>query len=190
MQHMEKASLYNVDSNRPATAKQLYAVANHFGRLHASTPSGAFRLSKVFAAVLLKFNAEHSETPITHGDITRFFELDAVPQKFLERISVRAPKASTKPKATKAEKTSTKSSEKVIIARKASTKPKAEKTTTQPKVVKASTQSVEDFKARLEAIDARFNKVEAAVESHDKRLASMDAKLDILMAWLETNPEL
>ena len=176
MQHMEKASLYNVDSNRPATAKQCYAVGRHFAKIHASTPSGAFRLSKVFAAILLKFNAEHSETPITHGDITRFFELDAVPQKFLERISVRAPKA---------EKTSTKSSEKVIIARKASTKPKAEKT-----VVKASTQSVEDFKARLEAIDARFNKVEATVESHGKKLASMDAKLDILMAWLETNPDL
>ena len=181
MQHMEKASLYNVDSNRPATAKQLYAVANHFAKIHASTSSGAFRLSKVFGAILLKFNAEHSETPITHGDVSKFFELDAVPQKFLERISVRAPKA---------KKTSTKSNEKVIVARKASTKPKAKKTTTQPKVVKASTQSVEDFKSRLEAIDARFNKVEAAVESHDKRLASMDAKLDILMAWLETNPEL
>lgn len=177
MQHMEKASLYNVDSNRPATAKQCYAVGRHFGKIHSSTPAEAFRLSKVFAAILLKFNAEHCETPITHGDITRFFELDAVPQKFLERISVRAPK---KPK------TSTKSvepSKKVIKAKKTSAK-------SEPKTVKASTQSVEDFKARLEAIDARFNKVEATVESHGKKLASMDAKLDILMAWLETNPDL
>ena len=180
MQHMEKASLYNVDSNRVATPKQLYAVANHFAKIHADTSSGAFRLSKVFGAILLKFNAEHSETPITHGDITRFFELDAVPQKFLERMSVRAPK---KPK------TSTKSvepSKKVIKAKPA--KKTSEKS--EPKTVKASTQSVEDFKARLEAIDARFNKVEATVESHGKKLASMDAKLDILMAWLETNPEL
>ena len=186
MQHMEKASLYNVDSNRPATAKQCYAVGRHFAKIHASTPSGAFRLSKVFAAILLKFNAEHSETPITHGDISRFFELETVPQKFLERISVRKPaKTSKKSKVTKAEKTSTKSSEKVIIARKA--KKTSEKSESAPK---ASTQSVEDFKARLEAIDARFNKVETAIESHDKKLASMDAKLDILMAWLETNPEL
>lgn len=183
MQHMEKASLYNVDSNRPATAKQCYAVGRHFAKLHASTPSGAFRLSKVFAAILLKFNAEHSETPITHGDITRFFELDAVPQKFLERISVRAPKASTKPKATKAEKTSTKSNEKVIVARKASTKPKAEKTTTQPKVVKASEQSVNDFAARLEALASRQDKT-------DSRVASLEAKMDLMMAFLETNPDL
>ena len=177
MQHMEKASLYNVDSNRVATPKQLYAVANHFAKIHADTSSGAFRLSKVFGAILLKFNAEHSETPITHGDVSKFFELDAVPQKFLERISVRAPKAT---------KTSTKSvepSKKVIKAKKTSAK-------SEPKTVKASTQSVEDFKARLEAIDARFNKVEATVESHGKKLASMDAKLDILMAWLETNPDL
>ena len=187
MQHMNKAALYSVDSNRPATAKQCYAVGNHFGKIHASTPSEAFRLGKVFAAILLKFNAEHCETPITHGDISRFFELETVPQKFLERISVRAPnKTSKKSKVTKTEKTSTKSSEKVIIARKA--KKTSEKS--EPKTVKASTQSVEDFKARLEAIDARFNKVETTIEAHDKKLASMDAKLDILMAWLETNPEL
>ena len=93
MQHMEKASLYNVDGNRVATAKQLYAVGNHFGKLHGATPSEAFRLGKVFGAIMLKFNAEHCETPITHSDVSKFFELDKVPAKFLERITVRAPKA-------------------------------------------------------------------------------------------------
>jgi hypothetical protein len=66
MQHMEKASLYNVDGNRVATSKQLYAVGNHFGKLHGATPSEAFRLGKVFGAIMLKFNAEHCKTPITH----------------------------------------------------------------------------------------------------------------------------
>jgi hypothetical protein len=90
---MEKASLYNVDGNRVATSKQLYAVGNHFGKLHGATPSEAFRLGKVFGAIMLKFNAEHCKTPITHGDISKFFELDKVPAKFLERITVRALKS-------------------------------------------------------------------------------------------------
>lgn len=171
MQYMKKAELYNVDTNRVATAKQVYAVARHFAKIQSKTAAEAYKLTKVFGAIMMKFNAEHSATPITHGDIAKFFELEKVPAKFVEQITTKAPKArkaSPKPKASAKEKA----------------KPKA---STAPK---ASTQSVEDFKARLEAIDARFNKVEATVESHGKKLASMDAKLDILMAWLETNPEL
>jgi hypothetical protein len=167
MQHMEKASLYNVDGNRVATPKQLYAVGNHFGRLHGATPSEAFRLGKVFGAIMLKFNAEHCETPITHGDVSKFFELDKVPAKFLERITVRAPKTSKKSSVAKTAKTSKKSSE----------------------MPKASDQSLTDFQARLDAIDARFNKVETAVKSHDKKLASIDAKMDLIMAFLETDPD-
>jgi hypothetical protein len=167
MQHIEKASLYNVDGNRVATAKQLYAVGNHFGRLHGATPSEAFRLGKVFGAIMLKFNAEHCETPITHGDVSKFFELDKVPAKFLERITVRAPKTSKKSSVAKTAKTSKKSSE----------------------MPKASDQSLTDFQARLDAIDARFNKVETAVKSHDKKLASIDAKMDLIMAFLETDPD-
>lgn len=177
MQHMEKASLYNVDSNRPATAKQCYALGRHFGKLHGDTPSEAFRLGKVFAAILLKFNAEHSDTPITHGDVSKFFELDKVPAKFLERISVRAPKTSKKLSVAK------KTSEKSIVAKTAKT---SKKSTEMPK---ASDQSLTDFKARLDAIESRFNKVETAVESHDKKLASIDAKMDLIMAFLETNPD-
>ena len=167
MQHIEKASLYNVDGNRVATSKQLYAVGNHFGKLHGATPSEAFRLGKVFGAIMLKFNAEHCETPITHSDVSKFFELDKVPAKFLERITVRAPKTSKKSSVAKTAKTSKKSSE----------------------MPKASDQSLTDFQARLDAIDARFNKVETAVKSHDKKLASIDAKMDLIMAFLETDPD-
>jgi hypothetical protein len=167
MQDMEKASLYNVDGNRVATPKQLYAVGSHFGRLHGDTPSEAFRLGKVFGAIMLKFNAEHCETPITHSDVSKFFELDKVPAKFLERITVRAPKTSKKSSVAKTAKTSKKSSE----------------------MPKASDQSLTDFQARLDAIDARFNKVETAVKSHDKKLASIDAKMDLIMAFLETDPD-
>ena len=166
MQHMEKASLYNVDGNRVATSKQLYAVGSHFGRLHGATPSEAFRLGKVFGAILLKFNAEHCETPVTHGDVSKFFELDKVPAKFLERITVRAPKTSKK-SATK--KTSEKS-EKVITD------------TPKVKAAKTSDQSLTDFKARLDALASKQAET-------DKKLASIDAKMDLFMAFLETDPD-
>ena len=161
MQHMEKASLYNVDGNRVATPKQLYAVGNHFGKLHGATPSEAFRLGKVFGAIMLKFNAEHCETPITHGDVSKFFELDKVPAKFLERITVRAPKkAKTSKKSIAAKKTSEKSIE----------------------TPKASDSSLTDFKARLDALASKQAET-------DKKLASIDAKMDLIMAFLETNPD-
>ena len=161
MQHMEKASLYNVDGNRVATSKQLYAVGNHFGKLHGATPSEAFRLGKVFGAIMLKFNAEHCETPITHGDVSKFFELDKVPAKFLERITVRAPKkAKTSKKSIAAKKTSEKSIE----------------------TPKASDSSLTDFKARLDALASKQAET-------DKKLASIDAKMDLIMAFLETDPD-
>jgi hypothetical protein len=161
MQHMEKASLYNVDGNRVATPKQLYAVGNHFGKLHGATPSEAFRLGKVFGAIMLKFNAEHCETPITHGDVSKFFELDKVPAKFLERITVRAPKkAKTSKKSIAAKKTSEKSIE----------------------TPKASDSSLTDFKARLDALASKQAET-------DKKLASIDAKMDLIMAFLETDPD-
>jgi hypothetical protein len=161
MQHMEKASLYNVDGNRVATSKQLYAVGSHFGRLHGATPSEAFRLGKVFGAIMLKFNAEHCKTPITHSDVSKFFELDKVPAKFLERITVRAPKAA-------------KTSKKSIAAKKTS-----EKSIETPK---ASDSSLTDFKARLDALASKQAET-------DKKLASIDAKMDLIMAFLETNPD-
>jgi len=163
MQHMEKASLYNVDGNRQATAKQLYAVGSHFGRLHGATPSEAFRLGKVFGAIMLKFNAEHCKTPITHSDVSKFFELDKVPAKFLERITVRAPKAA-------------KTSKKSIAAKTAKTSEKSSETP------KASDSSLTDFKARLDALASKQAET-------DKKLASIDAKMDLIMAFLETNPD-
>lgn len=194
MQHMEKAKLYNVDGNRVATAKQIYAVSRHFAALQSKTAGEAYKLTKVFGAIMMKFNAEHSATPITHGDIAKFFELEKVPAKFVEQITRKAPKASPKPKASV--KTSTKSE--APKATKASTKPKE---TPKPK---ASEQSVDDFKARLESLGSRVTKVEKLSEAnklkvamlrsdwdiHAKKISTMEAKLDILMAWLETNPEL
>lgn len=169
MQHMEKASLYNVDGNRVATPKQLYAVGSHFGKLHGSTPSEAFRLGKVFGAIMLKFNAEHCETPITHGDVSQFFELKTVPAKFLERITTKTIKTTKTSKKSIAEAKPTKTSK----------KPEAQKDLP---VAKSSDSSLTDFKARLDALASKQ-------ADTDKKLESIDTKMDLIMAFLETNPD-
>ena len=167
MQHMEKASLYNVDGNRVATAKQIYAVARHFGKLQSKTATETYKLTKVFGAILMKFNAENSETPITHGDIARFFELKKVPAKFIEKITTKAPKA----KKTKAQPSKEVSIEKL------------------DEEIQFASKEVDEFVARLNAIDSRISTVEKSLSETKAKMATMDTKLEILMAWLETNPD-
>lgn len=134
---MSNTAIYSVESNRPATTKQLYAVANHFGRLYDSKNSWKF--GKVFGAILLKHQTEHRDTPITHGDIQNYFKADKVPSKFVNQISLKAPEKKVKEK--------------------------VEKTITPPKT---------DNKK---------------IEALEKKLATLDAKLEIIMAYIQADPE-
>lgn len=168
-------AIYAVDTNRTATAKQLYAVGRHFGKIHGSNAAEAFRLAKVFSAIMMRFNAEHADTPITHGDVSKFFELDKVPAKFVKAIKTK-PKASKKPAASKKPTVSEKpkASEKPTVSEKptASEKP----------TVLVADQSVKDFAKRLDALASRQTKTE-------NRVATLEAKMELMMAFLETNPD-
>ena len=159
--NLQKSEIFaNVDGNRTASTRQLYAVGKHFGKLHGETATESYRLSKVFSAVLLKFQAEHAETPITHADVGRFFEADKVPQKFVKMLTNKPVKA-----------------KKVV---KDTPKPKAKKVS-QPKA-EADASELSKFQARLDAIAKRQ-------DATDKKLATFEAKLDIIMAYLETDPD-
>lgn len=164
---LKKAELFSTTRNNVATTKQLYAVANHFARLHDS--SAVWKLSKVFGAILMKFQAEHVETPITSGDVDRFLNLEKVPTKFSKAIVT---------KVTNNVKTI-----------KAAQPVKAAKVAKVAKPTKASEMSVSEFQAKLESLSNRVVTVETTVDNISKKMATFEAKLDILMAWLETNPE-
>ena len=163
-------SKFNVEVNptQRATAKQLYAVGKHFASLSATSPSEIWMLSKAFPAVMMRWNAEHSDTPITHGDVQTWFEGKTVPTKFSKMLTVNKKskpkaKAAPKPKASKP---------------KASPKPKAQ---AKPK---ASEMPVGDFKEHFEQITGRVFRLEKGIEDHSNRLATLDAKLDIIMAYI------
>lgn len=160
--NLQKSEIFaNVDGNRPASSRQLYAVAKHFGKIGGNNSTESYRLSKVFSAILLKFQNEHTETPITHADVGRFFEAETVPKKFINMMTLKPVKAKKA---------------KAVI--KDTPKPKA----TTVKKIQADTSELSEFQARFDAITKRQ-------DATDKKLATFEAKLDIIMAYLETDPD-
>jgi len=163
--NLQKSEIFaNVDGNRTASSRQLYAVAKHFGQIGGNNPTESYRLSKIYSAILLKFQNENTETPITHADVVRFFESKSVPKKFVNMITSKPVKA-----------------KKVVKNTPKVSKPKAEKATAAKKI-QADTSELSEFKSRFDAITKRQ-------DATDKKLATFEAKLDIIMAYLETDPD-
>jgi hypothetical protein len=151
--HMNN-SFANIDSNRLASKKQIWAVANHFAAIQAAVPSERYGLTKVFNAILNKHHADQ-DSHMTHGDIQEFFEYDVVPQQFSELIQA---KKSSKPKAPK----------KAAKPR----KPKAAKV--EPKKPRKVTQSnsvASKMNARIDSIEGRFDSLESKVGDIEAGLA-------------------
>jgi hypothetical protein len=99
---MATSTFNQIDSNQIASNRQVYAVACHFANIHSKSPSERYGLTKVFNAVINK-SYKDSDSYMTHGDATEFFEWDCVPPQFLHMVS--KPKAKAK-KATESVKTS------------------------------------------------------------------------------------
>lgn len=157
-------SAIQFDATAKASVKQLYFIGRHFAQLAGSTKQEVYGLSKRFPAAMQKWNAEHSDTPITMGDIDTWHSNTTVPAKFLKMVTDKKPtaKATPKPKATPA------------------------KTKAEPK---PSEMTAGDFKDHFEKITGRVYRLEQATEDHTKRLATLDAKLDVIMAYITEEPD-
>ena len=158
----------NIEINpaQSATVKQLYAVGKHFAKLQASNSSEAWMLSKAYPAAMMRWNAEHSTTPITMGDIQTWFEGDKVPTKFTKMLTVQKPAAKAASKTSKP---------------KAAPKPTASS--------KPSEMPLGDFKDHFEKITGRVFRLEESIKDHSQRLSGLDAKLDIIMAYITETPD-
>jgi len=168
----------NVPGNKVATYKQLKALGFRFAKLHS--PDNTYGMSKVFTAILVKYQNENPKTPITHTDVQNFFEIQEVPAKFVKQIKVRgaASKSSKKTvKVTKVEPKAPKASKKPEAS---APTPKESKpaTTTPSESPVASEQSVEDFKNSLNSLKTRITEVE-------KRQATLETKFDLLWAFVQ-----
>ena len=157
-------SAIQFDATAKATVKQIYFIGSHFAKLTGDTSQEVYGLSKVFPAAMLKWNAEHLDTPITMGDIDTWKKGTKVPAKFTKMIQVKKPKAKATPAKTKA----------------------TPKPTASPK---PSEMPIGDFKDHFEKITGRVFRLEETSKEHSKRMATMDAKLDIIMAHIMETPD-
>ena len=168
--NLQKSEIFvNVDGHRTASTRQLYAVAKHFGKIGGKNPTESYRLSKVFSAILLKFQNENTETPITHADVGRFFEAETVPKKFINMMTSKPVKA-----------------KKVV---KDTPKPVKAKKVSQPKAEAAPVKKIQADASELSEFQARFDAITKRQDATDKKLSTFEAKLDIIMAYLETDPD-
>lgn len=160
-------SAIQFDATAKATVKQIYFIGSHFAKLTGDTSQEVYGLSKVFPAAMMKWNAEHSDTPITMGDIDTWKNGNKVPAKFTKMITAKKPTAKAK----------------------ATPKPKAEAPAKTKAAPKPSEMPIGDFKDHFEKITGRVYRLEQATEDHTKRLATLDAKLDVIMAYITEEPD-
>ena len=158
----------NVPGNKVATYKQLKALGFRFAKLHGS--DNTYGMSKVFTAILVKYQNENPKTPLTHTDVQNFFEVQEIPAKFVKQIKIKPKASKTVAKVTKVTKTKPKASE----------TPKPAPTPKESEAPKpsASSQSVEDFKNSLNSLKNRVVEVE-------KRQATLETKFDLLWAFVQ-----
>ena len=140
---MAKSNFNSIDSNKIATARQVFAVASHFASIKASSPSERYGLTKVFNAIINK-HYKDSDSFMTHSDVSEWFEWDCVPEQFLHMISTKKSKAKAKPKASRKIKASENP--------KASKAPKKSTTSKAPKKSSTLTQRVDSLEAKMDKI--------------------------------------
>jgi hypothetical protein len=160
----------NVPGNKVATYKQLKALGFRFAKLHGS--DNTYGMSKVFTAILVKYQNENPKTPLTHTDVQNFFEVQEIPAKFVKQIKIKPKASKTVAKVTKVTKV-TKTKPKASEAPKPAPTPKESN-----KAPAASSQSVEDFKNSLNSLKNRVSEVE-------KRQATLETKFDLLWAFVQ-----
>jgi len=155
----------NIDVNRIASKKQIWAVANHFAACQATVPSERYGLTKVYNAILNKYHADQ-DSLMTHGDIQEFFEYNLVPKKFADLVQAKkstkpkAPKKAAKPSKPKAAKIEPEIEE--FIAK---VEPK------KPRKVTQSNSVASKMNARIESIEGRFDSLESKVGDIEAGLA-------------------
>ena len=139
---MTSATFSKIDNNQIATQRQVYGVACHFANIASKTPSERYGLTKVFNAILNKHYRD-SDSYMTHGEATEWFEWDCVPPQFMSLI--KKPKASTVKKTAKSSKKSTPKGKATEV-----------KSTAKPT---ASDKKMQKLEKRVDILDRKLDKI-------------------------------
>ena len=150
-----------IDSNKIATAKQVYGVACHFANIQSKAPSERYGLTKVFNAILNSFY-QGQDSLMTHGEVQDFREHQVVPAQFLELI--RKPKAKIKPKA------------------KAKTVAKAQ--TVQQAEIALDVKKPKAAPKKATPVNSVAKKMDGRITALETKVSEVDSKLDAILAIL------
>jgi pectate lyase len=139
---MTSATFSKIDNNQIATQRQVYGVACHFANIASKTPTERYGLTKVFNAILNK-HYKDSDSYMTHGEATEWFEWDCVPPQFMSLI--KKPKASTVKKTAKSSKKATPKGKATEV-----------KSTAKPT---ASDKKMQKLEKRVDILDRKLDKI-------------------------------
>lgn len=155
---MTTSTFSNIDANRIASAKQIWAVANRFASLCTAVSSERYGLTKVYNAIL---NSLHGEAKLTHGDIQSYFECETVPTHIQSRIKS---KSAPKPKKISKKSKAAEPEPEVIDYIERTAKPaKAVKKSTENSVAKAMNARIDSIESRFDSLESKVGDIEAGL---------------------------
>ncbi len=160
---MTTSTFSNIDANRIASAKQIWAVANRFSSMCTQNKSERYGLTKVYNAIL---NSLHGEAKLTHGDIQSYFECETVPKHIQSRIKS---KSAPKPKAKKTSKKS-KPEPEVIDYIERTAKP------VEPVKKVAENSNVKKINARIDSLESKIENIESGLVQILKHIGAKEIK--------------
>lgn len=172
---MSNFDFATIDSTRPASLKQIFAVSNRFLKPAAKTLGvSGVQVNKILRP---RITAVIQSMEPNHGMIQKWFKSQTCPKKILDLIKTDG--LGDKPKASKKSKTSTKP--------KASPKPKATpKVSEEPEAPKQAIKSNVAWKttSKADELSQRLTILEAFISESEDRFSGIESKMDSILAHL------
>jgi len=178
---MSNFDFATIDSTRPASLKQVFAISTRFTPIAAEVLGvSGVKINKILRP---RITAVVQSLEPNHGMIQKWFKSKTCPKQILELIKTDG-LSEDKPKASKKSKTSTKpkASKKV----KTSTKPKATpKVSEEPEAPKQAVGN-KSWKttSKSDEFSQRLTILEAFISESENKFSDMNAKMDSILAHI------
>jgi len=178
---MSNFDFATIDSSRPASLKQMFAISTRFTPLAAETLGvSGVRVNKILRP---RITAVIQSLEPNHGMIQKWFKVKTLPKKILDLIETDGltedSKAPAKPKASKKAKVSAKpkASAKVKTSTKASEEPEAPKQAIKSDVVWKTTSKAEELGQIIDTQGVLLSDLE-------NKFSDLESKMDTILAHI------
>ena len=186
---MSNFDFATIDSSRPASLKQMFAISTRFTPLAAETLGvSGVRVNKILRP---RITAVIQSLEPNHGMIQKWFKVKTLPKKILDLIETDGlsedSKASAKPKASKKKAKASakpKASAKVKASPKASEEPEAPKQAIKSDVVWKTSSKADELSRRIGEITQRMDIYSTIISEVENKFSDVDSKMDTILAHI------